>query len=82
MDPTAFHTIIQLVKNGTLDLDDLEEIAERLKNDGEDDAAFSVRAAYVEAQATPEKTEAELRREQMVLVPRLKLGADGGNGTD
>lgn len=81
MDPTAFHTIIQLVKNGTFDLDDLEEIAERLKSDGEVDAAFSVRAAYVEAHATPEKSEAEIRREQMVLVPRLKLGPDGGNGT-
>lgn len=81
MDPTAFHTIVQLVKNGTLDLDDLEDIAERLKNDGEDDAAFSVRAAFVEAHATPEKTEAEYRREQMVLVPRLNLGPDGGNQT-
>lgn len=77
MDPTAFHTIIQLVKNGTLDLDDLEEIAERLEDEGLPDDAHAVRAAIVEASApTVRESEIEFRRS------RIRVVSDGGNGTD
>lgn len=77
MDPTSFHTIIQLIKNGTLDLDDVEEIAERLDDEGEADAAHSVRAAIVEASAPSLKeSEAQFRRSRIKLV-----SPDGGNST-
>lgn len=52
MDPTAFHTIVQLVRNGTFDITDAEEIARRLDDEGEGDAAHAVRAAVVEAGRT------------------------------
>ena len=80
-DPLAFNILVQLIKNQILDLDDVEEIAKRLCDEGEDDAAIAAQGAYVEATAAPEKTEAEYRREQMVLVPRIHLGpqTDGGN---
>jgi hypothetical protein len=80
-DPLAFETLVQLVRRGYLDLDDCEEIAARLADDGEDKAAHSARMAFVEAHGEQPKSEAELRREQMVLVPRVMLGpvADGGN---
>jgi len=75
MDPTAFHTIIQLIRNGTFGLDDVEEIAERLNDEGESDAAHSVRAAIVEASApTLRESEAEFRRSRIRLVD-----PDGGN---
>jgi hypothetical protein len=78
MDPTAFHTIIQLIRNGTFGLDDVEEIAERLDEEGEADAAHAVRATLIEASApTIRESEAEFRRSLIKLVPQ----ADGGNGT-
>jgi hypothetical protein len=76
MDPTAFHTIVQLVRNGTFDITDAEEIARRLDDEGEGDAAHAVRAAVVEAVG---EQPAEERRRAMVLVPRVHLGPDGGN---
>ncbi len=76
MDPTAFHTIVQLVRNGTFDITDAEEIARRLDDEGEGDAAHAVRAAVVEALG---EQPAEERRRAMVLVPRVHLGPDGGN---
>lgn len=76
MDPTAFHTIVQLVRNGTFDITDAEEIARRLDDEGEGDAAHAVRAAVVEAVG---EQPAEERRRAIVLVPRVHLGPDGGN---
>jgi len=76
MDPTAFHTIVQLVRNGTFGITDAEEIARRLDDEGEGDAAHAVRAAVVEAVG---EQPAEERRRAMVLVPRIHLGPDGGN---
>ena len=76
MDPTAFHTIVQLVRNGTFGITDAEEIARRLDDEGEGDAAHAVRAAVVEAVG---EQPAEERRRAMVLVPRVYLGPDGGN---
>lgn len=76
MDPTAFHTIVQLVRNGTFDITDAEEIARRLDDEGEGDAAHAVRAAVIEAVG---EQPADERRRAMVLVPRVHLGPDGGN---
>lgn len=76
MDPTAFHTIVQLVRNGTFDITDAEEIARRLDDEGEGDAAHAVRAAVVEAVG---EQPAEERRRAMVLVQHFHLGPDGGN---
>lgn len=76
MDPAAFHTIVQLIRNGTFDTTDAEEIARRLDDEGEGDAAHAVRAAVVEAVG---EQPADERRRAMVLVPRVHLGPDGGN---
>lgn len=73
MDPTAFHTIIQLIRNGTFGLDDIEEIATRLEGEGESDAAHSVRAAMIEA-SVPADAEAQYRRSKFRVV-----ASDGGN---
>lgn len=76
MDPAAFHTIVQLIRNGTFDTTDAEEIARRLDAEGEDDSAHAVRAALVEAFG---EQPADERRANIVMVPRLHLGPDGGN---
>lgn len=79
MDATAFHIVVQLIRNGTFDHADAEEVARRLDDEGEGDAAHAVRAAVVEAIS---EQPAEERRLNMVLVPRIHLGPDGGNRTD
>lgn len=79
MDPTAFHTIVQLIRNRTFGLTDVEEIARRLDDEGEEDAAHAVRAAWVEAEGTQPADE---RRSNVVMIPRVNLGPvgpDGGN---
>lgn len=76
MDPTAFHSIVQLVRKGIYDVSDIEEMARRLEDEGETDSAHAVRATLVEAFG---EQPAEERRAGMVLVPRIKLGPDGGN---
>lgn len=70
MDPTAFHIVVQLFRNGTFSIDDAAEIADRLAAEGEGDAAHAVRAAVFEA--TMEQP-AESRRAQIRLI------SDGGN---
>lgn len=79
MDATAFHITVQLIRNGTFDHADAEEVARRLDDEGQDDAAHAVRAAVVEAIS---EQPADERRRNMVLVPRVHLGPDGGNRTD
>lgn len=79
MDATAFHITVQLIRNGTFDHADAEEVARRLDDEGQDDAAHAVRAAVIEAAG---EQPADERRRNMVLVPRLHLGPDGGNRTD
>ena len=76
MDPIAFHSIVQLVRKGVYDVTDIEEMARRLEDEGEADAAHAVRATLVEAYG---EQPVEERRAAMVLVPRIKLGPDGGN---
>lgn len=49
MDALAFHTLIQLIRNGYLDQADCNEIADRLTAEGETDAAHAARAAVLEA---------------------------------
>lgn len=65
MDPTAFHTIIQLIRKGILELEDCEEIAARLREEGHDDDAHAVRAAWFEASGP---TVAEERRANIVMI--------------
>ena len=79
MDATAFHITVQLIRNGTFDHADAEEVARRLDDEGQDDAAHAVRAAVVEAIS---EQPADERRRNMVLVPRVHLDPDGGNRTD
>lgn len=74
MDPTSFHTIVQLIRNGTFDTTDAEEIARRLDQEGEADAAHAVRAALVEAFG---EQPSEERRANIVMIPRKKLGPQG-----
>lgn len=76
VDPTAFHITVQLIRNGTFGHADAEEVARRLDDEGHDDAAHAVRAALIEAFG---EQPADERRAGMVLVPRLRLGSDGGN---
>lgn len=76
MDPAAFHLILQLVRNGTLGQDDLDQIAAGLEAEGETDAAHAVRAAPFEA-FPPD--EAEWRRSKLKVV---SSGPDGGNRGD
>ena len=71
MDALAFHLLLQLLRRGALDSEDIEEIAARLQSEGEADAAHAVRTAPFEA-FPPD--EAEWRRS------KLKLVRDGGNG--
>lgn len=78
MDPTAFHTVVQLIRNGTFGITDAEEIARRLDDEGEPDAAHAVRAALVEAFGEQPVDE---RRANVVMIPRIKLTPDGGNST-
>lgn len=77
MDPTAFHTIVQLIRNGTFDTTDAEEIARRLDDEGEQDRAHAVRAALVEAFG---QQPSEERRANIVLIPTMKLGTIGPDG--
>lgn len=76
MDALAFHLLLQLVKRGDLDQDDLDAIADRLEAEGEADAAHAVLAAPFEADETGETGEAEFRRARMRLVASRP---DGGN---
>jgi hypothetical protein len=71
--PITFHLIQQLAQKGVLDLDDIEEMARRLHEEGEEEDARMVRGAYMEAHGT---SEADFRRSQMHVVP---IAPDGGN---
>jgi hypothetical protein len=68
VDPLTLELIAQLVRNGTLDADDVDAIAARLETAGEPGAAHQCRAAWAEALA-PESR------------PRLHIiTSDGGKG--
>lgn len=75
MDAIAFHTLLQLIRNGTFGQDDVNEIAARLEAEGESDAAHVVRAAPLEA-FPPD--DAEWRRSKLKVVVS---NPDGGNTT-
>jgi len=77
VDAAAFHLMIQLVRNGSLDLDDIAEIADRLRAEGETDSANEVHQAYFAA-SMPNPADEE--REQ--LRARLKVVPGGGNSSD
>ena len=79
MDPTAFHLLQQLVRKGILDLEDCEEMAARLSEEGQDDDAHAVRAAWFEASGPTVAEERRANFSVVQMVPRVKLGPDGGN---
>lgn len=76
-DPLATEILIQLIRNGSLDLQNVEEMARRLEEDGEDEAAHRARSALIEAGVDPVQD----RRDNVVMIPRKRLGpvSDGGN---
>lgn len=73
MDPTAFHIVVQLIRNGTFNTTDAEEIARRLDAEGEGDAAHAVRAALVEA-FTEQPSD-----ERRAVISLVSSNIDGGN---
>lgn len=75
-DPLAFNILVQLIKRQVLDLDDVEEIADRLRDEGEDDAAIAARGAFVEAHASPEP-DPDPRLNLRLVANNRQL--DGGN---
>lgn len=75
-DPLAFHVLVQLIKRDALDLDDIEEIADRLTAEGEDDAAIAVRGAFIEANAQPDP-EPDPRMNLRLVANNRPV--DGGN---
>lgn len=77
-DRIAVQLIAELVRSGTLDIEGISNIANALRIEGEDDDAATVLAAWTEGQAPVDGlSKPDLRVVQ--LVPRLKLGPDGGN---
>lgn len=76
-DPLATEILSQLIRKGALDLADVEEMARRLDDDGEEDAAHRARSALFEASVDRD----EERRDNVVMIPRKRLGpvSDGGN---
>lgn len=76
-DVLATEILIQLIRNGTLSLSDVEQMARRLVDDGDDIAAHRARSALIEASVDRD----DERRDNVVLIPRMHLGrvSDGGN---
>lgn len=76
-DPLATEILSQLIRKGALDLADVEEMARRLDDDGEEDAAHRARSALIEADVDRD----EERRDNVVMIKRMRLGpvSDGGN---
>lgn len=76
-DPLATEILIQQIRKGIFDVSDVEQIARRLEVDGEDEAAHRARSALIEASVDRD----DERRDNIVLIPRLRLGpqSDGGN---
>lgn len=75
-DPLATEILIQLLRKGDIGVADVEEIARRLDDDGEEEAAHRARSALIEA-----GIDREAERENVVMIRRMKLGlvSDGGN---
>jgi polyhydroxyalkanoate synthesis regulator phasin len=75
--PLIAALIKQLVRNGALDADDIDEMATRLEQSGHPDEARACMAAFVQASAPSQaEWEAQQRRSRMQVVP------DGGNQPD
>lgn len=77
MNDPLFHVLAQLVRKGLLDVDDIDEIAARLTDEGQDDEAHDVRAAFAEAHVEKPAP----HRPHLVPVEKLQFRylADGGN---
>ncbi|HVH49961.1 MAG TPA: hypothetical protein VM760_08825 [Sphingomicrobium sp.] len=75
-DPLATEILTQLIRKGALDLSDVEAMAHRLEEDGEEDAAHRARSALIES-----GVDREAERDNVVMIRRMKLGpvSDGGN---
>lgn len=75
--PLTAALIEQMVRNGLLDADDIDEMATRLDAAGHTDDARRCRAAFVQAHAPSQSDwEAQQRRARIQAVP------DGGNRAD
>lgn len=77
-DALATEILIQLIRNGTLTLADVGEMARRLDDDGDQDSAHRARSGLIEAGIDRD----EERRDNVVMIQRVRLGpvSDGGNG--
>lgn len=74
-DPLATEILVQLIRNGSFDLTDVQQIAARLDECGFEGSAHRAMGAFIEAGA-----EDAPRADVVVqLVPRMRLGPDGGN---
>lgn len=75
-DPLATEILIQLLRKGDIGVTDVEEIARRLDDDGEEEAAHRARSALIEA-----GIDRDAERDNVVMIRRMKLGlvSDGGN---
>jgi hypothetical protein len=56
VESLAYQTLVALIRNGTLGLSDIEVMARRFTQDGDDDGAHDCRAAWLDASA-PEPAE-------------------------
>lgn len=57
--------IRQLVRNGTLSADDIDQMMQDLREQGDDDIAYQVGACFAEAH---QPSQAEWRREKLEVV--------------
>ena len=74
-DPVAIETLIQLLRLGVFELEDIEEMARRLDDAGDERAAHRVRATLIEASID---RDAE-RRDNIVVIPSMRMSpSDGG----
>lgn len=77
MDPVIIEILAQLVRNGSLDQDDISDIAARVEQSGRSDDAHNIRASFLEGIVTSlgpaESPQVKARRAFIHVVP------DGGN---
>lgn len=76
MDPIMAELLTQLVKNGTLNREDIIEMAGRLDHNDYEDEAHDVRVSLIEALVDPVEDLAARRRAEIRIVP------DGGKSVE
>lgn len=78
MEALSYAMLVQMIRAGVLDADDVEAMASQLDRDEEHDAAIRARAALIEGSADDNAT---WQRGKVVMIPRMHLvpPSDGGN---